>query len=140
MTLRYFDRVQPSTKWEVVLYVDERADDDQFGALAAIFLGRAGGTVAAQYGRAIGDVHAVRRARISVEHLSARKRIAVAGYITVEAEELASEPGEVACGIPGLDRPGTELYNDVARSDDPALRWEVRGRGASFASDFDYRS
>lgn len=140
MTLRYFDRVQPSTKWEVVLYVDERADEAQFAALSAIFLGQAGGTVAAQYGPAIGDVHAVRRARIEVEHVAARKRIAVAGYITVEAEQLASEPGEVACGIPGLDRPGTELYNDVARSDDPALRWEVRGRGASFATDFDYRS
>jgi hypothetical protein len=140
MTLRYFDRVQPSTKWEVVLYVDERADDAQFDALSAIFLGHAGGTVAAQYGRAIGDVRAVRRARIEVEHTAARKRIGVAGYITVEAEEEASEPGEVACGIPGLDRPGTELYNDVARSDDPALHWEVRGRGASFATDFDYRS
>jgi hypothetical protein len=140
MTLRYFDRVKPSTKWEVVLYVDDRADGAQVAALAAIFLGRAGGTVAAQYGRAIGDVHAVRRARISVEHVAPRKRIDVAGYITVEAEEPASEPGEVACGIPGLDRPGTELFNDVARSDDPALRWEVRGRGASFASDFDYRS
>jgi hypothetical protein len=140
MTLRYFDRVQPSTKWEVVLYVDERADDAQLAALAAIFLGQAGGTVAAQYGPAIGDVHAVRRAHIAVEHVAARKRIAVGGYITVEAEQLASEPGEVACGIPGLDRPGTELYNDVARSDDPALRWEVRGRGASFATDFDYHS
>jgi hypothetical protein len=140
MTLRYFDRVQPSTKWEVVLYVDERADDAQLAALAAIFLGRAGGTVAAQYGPAIGDVHAVRRARIAVEHVTARKRIAVAGYITLEAEDLASEPGEVACGIPGLDRPGTELYNDIARSDDPALRWEVRGRGASFTTDFHYHS
>jgi hypothetical protein len=140
MNLRYFDRVQPSTPWEVVLYVDERADDAQTSALADIFLGRAGGTVAAQYGPAIGEVHAVRRARITVEHSAARKRIGVTGYITVEAEEPASEPGEVACGIPGLDRPGTELFNDVARSDDPLLRWEVRGRGASFASDFDYRS
>ena len=135
MSLRYFDRVQPSTKWEVVLYVDDRADDRQLEALAAIFLGRAGGTVAAQYGPAIGDVHAVRRARIEVEHVAARKRIGVAGYIAVEAEEPASAPGEVACGIPGLDRPGTELYNDVARSDDPALRWEVRGRGASFTTE-----
>jgi hypothetical protein len=140
MTLRYFDRVQPSTRWEVVLYLDDGADDAQAMALADIFLGRAGGTVAAQYGRAIGTVHAVRRARITVEHVAPRKRINVAGYITVEAERLASEPGEVACGIPGLDRPGTELENDIARSDDPALRWEVRGRGASFASDFDYRS
>ena len=51
MTLRYFDRVQPSTRWDVVLYVDERADDEQHEAMAAIFLGRAGGTAAEQYGR-----------------------------------------------------------------------------------------
>jgi hypothetical protein len=140
MTLRYFDRVQPSTPWEVVLYVDDRSDEAQVEALAAIFLGRAGGTVADQYGPAIGDVHAVRRARITVEHVAARKRIDVAGYITLEAEQPASNPGEVACGIPGLDHPGIELYNDVARSDDPALRWEVRGRGASFSTDFHYRS
>ena len=140
LTLRYFDRVQPSTPWEVVLYVDERADDEQLAALSSIFLGRAGGTVAAQYGPAIGEVHAIRRGRITVEHAAPRKRIDVAGYILLEAEDTASEPGEVACGIPGLDHPGTELWNDVARSEDPALRWEVRGRGASFATDFDYRS
>jgi hypothetical protein len=140
MTLRYFDRVQPSTRWEVVLYVDDRAADEQHDALAAIFLGRAGGTVADQYGPAIGEVRAVRRARITIEHVAPRKRIHVRGYITVEAEEPASAPGDVACGIPGLDRPGTELYNDVARSEDPLLRWEVVGRGASFATDFDYRS
>lgn len=140
MTLRYFDWVQPSTQWEVVLYVDDRATDPQLDAVADIFLGRAGGTVAAQYAPAIGEVHAVRRARITLEHAAPRKRIDVAGYMTVEAEEPASEPGAVACGIPGLDQPGIELHNDVARSTDPALRWEVVGRGASFASDFDYRS
>src|SRR5262249_21395593 len=107
MALRYFARQQPSTKWEGVLYFAPRADDEQVEALAAIFLGRAGGTVAAQYGRAIGEVHAVRRARIEVEHIARRKRIGVAGYISLEAEEPASIPGDVACGIPGLDHPGT---------------------------------
>jgi hypothetical protein len=60
MSLRYRDDVKPSTHWEVVLYVDNRASEDQAGALADIFLGRAGGSVAELYGRAIGDVHAVR--------------------------------------------------------------------------------
>ena len=46
MSLRYHDEVQPSTPWEVVLYVDERADDAQMQALTDIYLGRAGGTVA----------------------------------------------------------------------------------------------
>jgi hypothetical protein len=140
MILRYRDDVKPTTRWEVVLYVDVRADDRQHVALADIFLGRAGGTVAAQYGPAIGTVHAVRRAKISVEHLAPRKRLHVAGYVTVEAAEPASQPGEVTCGIPGFDHPGIELRNDIARSDDEALRWEVRGKGASFATDFDYQS
>src|SRR5256885_4288703 len=79
MTLRYFDRVQPSTQWEVVLYVDANGNEAQQAAMADIFLGRAAGTVAEQYGPAIGDVHAVRPARITLEHAAPRKRIDVAG-------------------------------------------------------------
>ena len=79
--------------------------------------------------------------RITVEHVDARKRIDVVGYLHVEAEGEASEPGEVRCGIPGYDHPGTELFGDVLRSDDAALRWEIRGkRNAAFATDFDYRA
>jgi len=141
MSLRYFDSVQPSTKWEVVLYVDERGDDMQRTALAEIFLGRAGGTVAELYGPAIGDVHVVRPARITVEHVAPRKRIDVVGYVSVEAEGSASEVGDVRCGIPGFDHPGTELAGHGLRSDDPILRWEIRGkRHASFTTDFEYGS
>ena len=86
MSLRYLDRVQPSTPWEVVLYVDQGADAGQHAAIADIFLGRAGGTVARLYGPAIGEVHAVRPARITLEHTTPRKRIGVVGYLTVEAE------------------------------------------------------
>ena len=53
----------------------------------------------------------------------------------------ASEPGDVRCGIPGFDHPGTELHGDTLRSTDPALRWQVTGRRhAAFTTDFDYRS
>lgn len=141
MSLRYYDRVQPSTPWEVILYVDDKANENQLEALADIFLGRAGGSVAALYGPAIGEVHAVRRARINLEHVAARKRIDVVGYLTVEAEGEASAVGDVQCGIPGFDHPGTELHGDALRSVDPLLRWEVRGRRhASFTTDFDYAS
>ena len=138
---RYFDRVRPSTRWEVVLYVDQGANDEQRAAIAGIFLGRAGGTVARLYGPAIGEVHAVRPARITLDHIAARKRIGVVGYLTVGAEGGASQPGDVRCGIPGYDHPGTELHGDALRSTDPALRWEVKGRrNAAFTTDFDYRS
>jgi hypothetical protein len=141
LSIRYFDRVQPSTRWEVVLYVDEDASDEQRDALADIFLGRAGGTVARLYGPAIGEVCAVRPARITLEHTAARKRINVVGYLTVAAEGAASDPGDVRCGIPGFDHPGTELHGDALRSTDPVLRWEVKGRRhAAFTTDFDYSS
>jgi hypothetical protein len=141
ISLRYYDNVEPTTRWEVICYVDDRADDAQLSALAHIFLGRVGGTVARQYGPAIGDVVAVRRARITVEHVDARKRIDVVGYLHVEAEGEASEPGAVRCGIPGFAHPGTELFGDVLRSDDETFRWEIRGkRNAAFATDFDYRA
>ena len=141
MTLRYFDNVQPSTPWEVVLYIDERADITQRSALADIFLGRAGGTVAQLYGPAIGTVHAIRPARITLEHVAPRKRIGVVGYVTVEGEGAASKINDVQCGIPGFDHPGTELYGDGIEATDPLLRFEVRGkRHASFFTDFDYRS
>jgi hypothetical protein len=141
LSIRFLDNVIPSTPWEVVLYVDERADQGQRGALADIILGRAGGTVAQTYGPAIGDVHAIRSARIELEHVAPRKRIDVVGYVVVEAEQEASEFGAVSCGIPGHDHPGIELHGDKLRSLDPALRWEVRGRrNAAFATDFDYSS
>ena len=141
MSLRYHDEVQPSTPWEVVLYVDEAASYEQLEALADIFLGRAGGSVMQLYGPAIGDVHAVRRARITVEHVQARKRIDVVGYVHVESEGDASEPGDVQCGIPGYDHPGTEVYGAALESSDGPLTWEIRGkRNASFATDFEYRS
>ena len=141
LSLRYRDDVHPTTLWEVVLYVDDRADAAQRDALADIFLGRAGGTVANQYGPAIGDVHAVRSARITLEHVAPRKRIDVAGHLMIEAEGEASDAGDVQCGIPGFDHPGTELHGDVLQSNDDTLRWEVRGRRhAAFATDFDYAS
>src|SRR3954451_4269592 len=141
MSLRYHDEVQPSTPWETVLYVDEAAPDEQVDALAGIFTGRAGGTVAQLYGPAIGTVHRVRRARITLEHVAPRKRIDVVGYLTVESEGAASDEGDVQCGIPGFDHPGTELYGDVLLSSDEFFKWEVRGkRNASFATDFEYRS
>jgi hypothetical protein len=141
ISLRYYDDPAPSTPWEVICYVDDEADDDQVAALADIFLGRAGGTVAQQYGPAVGDVWAVRRARITVEHVEARKRIDVVGYLHVEAEGEASDPDSVLCGIPGYAHPGTELFGDVLRSDDAPLQWAILGkRNAAFTTDFDYRA
>jgi hypothetical protein len=43
----------------------------------------------------------------------------------------------VACGVPGLDRPGVELVHEVMKVTDPFLDFEFHGR-CGFATDFDY--
>jgi hypothetical protein len=76
-----------------------------------------------------------------VEHVQPRKRIDVIGYLLVEAETQASEPGDVQCGIPGYDHPGTELFGEVLESRDGPFVWTIVGkRNAAFATDFDYGS
>ena len=105
MSLRYVDRVQPSTHWEVVLYVDQGADAAQHAAIADIFLGRAGGTVAKLYGPAIGEVLAVRPARITVQHTAPRKRIGVVGYLGVDAEGRPPSPATSGAASPASTTP-----------------------------------
>jgi hypothetical protein len=61
-------------------------------------------------------------------HVAPRKRIGVVDYVTLNSEDAASELDAVQCGIPGFDRPGTELFGEGLESTDPLLRFEVRGK------------
>jgi hypothetical protein len=63
----------------------------------------------------------------------------VEGRVEVVAtKELASDE-PVACGIPGLDRPGQEFRSQTHVVNDAPLVWEWNDR-CGFATDFDYRS
>ncbi len=129
----------PGCPWEAILYVDDRASSEQHDRLADIFLGRAGGTSRANFAAAIAQVHSVRRAHIELDHGVGQWAVGVEGRIAVSASELVASDETVACGIPGLDRPGQELRAERLLVDDAPLSWDVRGRCA-FATDFDYRS
>jgi hypothetical protein len=129
----------PSSPWSVALYVDDRASDEQYDALAGIFLGRAGGQTLRNFAAAIGTVHHVRRASIALTHQPRRWRIRADTYVTVSATEAVPSDATVACGIPGLDRPGQEVVSDELRVADEPLDWDVRGR-CGFATDFRYAS
>jgi hypothetical protein len=126
-------------EWGVALYVDLAASDAQAGALEEIFLGRAGGRTLVNFAAAIGTVHAVRRARVRLEHRSGREHIAVENFVTVRGFRPVPTDEPVSCGIPGHDHPGNELVVGVMRVDDVPLVWEVAGR-CGFATDFDYCS
>jgi hypothetical protein len=53
---------------------------------------------------------------------------------TIPVDTLAA----VACGIPGLDRPGQEVIADTLQVSDPPLSWDLQER-CGFATDFHYR-
>jgi hypothetical protein len=134
----YFDD-EARSPWRVVLYVDEQAGSAQRRWLADIFLGRAGGTTFRNFAAAIGEVHAVRPARIELGHTQRRWRIRANDWVTVAATQFVDADETVACGIPGFDHPGHEVRAELLQVDDPPLRWAIRGR-SGFATDFDYRS
>ena len=130
---------EPGKPWRVCLYVDDAGTDDQRAALTAIFLGRAGGTTFRNYAAAIGDVYAVRRARISLEHTPSRWLMRADDYVVVRGGRPVPSALAVSCGIPGHDHPGQELQTEVMHVEDGALCWDVEGR-CGFAADFDYQS
>lgn len=129
----------PGSPWQVVLYIDVRANDQQRDRLADIFLGRVPGGARDNFAAAIQTVHHVRPARIDLDHEPGEWSIGVEGWIRVDASERVNCDETVACGIPGMNRPGQELRAETMRVADDPLEWELHGRCA-FTTDFDYRS
>jgi len=127
------------TPWRVALLVDEKADATQAEALAEIFLGRAGGTPLVNFAKAIGEVSQVRPARISLEHRAGQERIDVDSTVRVIAAGPAAPDGAVSCGIPGHDRPGTELRVARLAVMEDGFDWSFSGV-CGFRTTFDYRS
>ena len=134
-----YDDDEPGSPWRVILYVDERARPDQHDALAAIFLGRLGGGTLRNFAAAIGEVYAIRRADIALDHLRDRQRIRAGDFVVARTVTAMDSDEAVSCGIPGHDRPGQEIVAELFRVEDPPLRWEVTGR-CGFATDFAYMS
>ena len=133
----WYDDDEHGSPWRVILYVDESANREQHDALAAIFLGRAGGTTLANFAAAIGTVHAVRSARIELSHVPRRWYMRAETYLEVSATTPAFESGTVSCGIPGHDHPGQEVITDTLAVRDAPLSWELHER-CGFATDFRY--
>ena len=129
----------PDDPWRVILYVDDRATPEQKDALAAVFLGRAGGAISRGFTKNIVEVCAVRSAHIELDHTPARERIEVAPYLTVRTREAVPHDFTVTCGIPGHDHPGQEIRAETFRYADAPFDWDFSGR-CGFATDFAYSS
>ena len=134
-----YDDDEPGTPWRVALYVDERASDQQRQAVESIFLGRSGGTTLSNFAAFIGEVLAVRSARISIDHSRGGRRIVAGEFVEVVEQAPYDSDEPVSCGIPGHEQPGEEVVTDLLAVREEGLRLEVRGR-CGFATHYDYRS
>jgi hypothetical protein len=136
LTVRYDDD-EPGSPWSILLHVDARADRRRRAALEQILLGELGGNVMRlPWIRKPRNVIDVRASEI---RLGAVHTLLVGAAITLSASRPVETDVPVACGIPGYDQPGTELYADTLRVDDGPFNWELAGNCA-FASRFDYSS
>ena len=134
-----YDDDEPGSPWRVIIYVDEQGDEVQQKALTDIFLGRAGGDTFKNFANTIGEVYAIRTAKIELEHSPNQEWMEVKGFVAAATAHPNATDLPVSCGIPGHDRPGQEIVADYFRVDDENLRWELNGR-CGFATDFVYRS
>lgn len=120
--------------WSVFIYIDERARDDQFAALADIFQGKAKGNIS--FTGALAEILGIKRAAIALDHDTGQERIRIGTLASAAVVETVAFDGTVSCGIPGHDRPGQESVSSAACSDGP-LQWRYEGR-CGFATDFAY--
>ena len=141
--LAHADGNMKDGNWEVALYVDERADEQQRTALTGIFSGAEGGHLAA-LAPLIGEVLGVRPARISFEGSGKRWKLSVEGLGSTEIEGIAGQndgPVQIS-GHPFAPVPGVPFM--VARSEhlnlsDHGLNCEVSNKNGFYTS-FEYQA
>ncbi|HKZ64004.1 MAG TPA: DUF1326 domain-containing protein [Thermoplasmata archaeon] len=117
------------TKWDVALYLDERATRAQQDALGTIFGGRAGGEPAA-LGPFVGKVLGVKAARIDLEVRGKRRRLRIPRLAEMDIEALKGQGGKDVTleNVPFIAVPNQTVI--VAKSKklsyhDHGLDWEL---------------
>jgi hypothetical protein len=140
MVYRYDDD-EPGSPWRLVLHVDARAAPAEHQALAAIFLGDAGGDHVSglPWVRKACDSVAVRSSAIEIRHDGSEHELRVGDAAAVRATRPVETHEGVSCIVPGYERIGTELYADELSLRGDGFADELRGTCA-FVADFDYAS
>jgi len=140
LVVRYDDD-EPGSPWTVLLHVDARASEEQREALAQVFLGGEGGPHVSKlpWVRKARHLIGVRASAIELVPDGDGYRLLVGSALSLRATTAVDTALPVACGIPGYDRVGRELYADELVVDDEPFAWELSGNCA-YASDFDYAS
>jgi len=139
LTIRYDDD-EPKSPWTFVLHVDARGDQRQRRTLEHILLGELGGDVLRlPWNRKPSILVDVRASEIRLANGPGGHELRVGDAIGLVARRPVETDQTVACGIPGYDRLGTELYADSFVVDDDPFHW-VLAENCAFAGDFVYAS
>ncbi len=128
--------------WQVVLYLDQRVDPDQWLALERIFGGQEGGQPALLMGL-VDQILGVHLADIRIDGEGRRRRLTVEGVAETEVEAIEGIRGGTAtidnpplCVVPS--HPAVVARSRHYRYDDAHFQWRFAGRNA-FYSPFVYR-
>jgi len=131
LVCRYNDD-ESGSPWTIALHVDRRGDDAQRAALEQLFLTELRNLPWIRKER---HLIGVRVSDIEIDG----PRVRVGSTISVRATRPVETDVPVACGIPGYDRVGRELYADEFAVAEEPFTWELTGNCA-YESDFDYAS
>ncbi|HZC76020.1 MAG TPA: DUF1326 domain-containing protein [Gaiellaceae bacterium] len=138
LAIRYDDD-EPGSPWTWILYVDERADEEQQAALEAIFTGGLEGDALTHFpwawkaSRMVG----VRRVAIELDHSRRRQWLRIRDHVTVRIRDRYQGEEAVTCVIPGHDRDGEELVAAELRVDDGPLDFDYGGT-CGYGTTFSY--
>jgi hypothetical protein len=125
----HYDDDEAGSPWTWILYLDERASEEQQAALEAIFTGRLGGDALEHFPWAwkASELVGVRRVGIELDHTRRRQWIRIRDHVTVRIRDRYAGEEAVTCVIPGHDRGGEELVADELRVDDGPLAFAYSG-------------
>ncbi|HZY69517.1 MAG TPA: DUF1326 domain-containing protein [Thermoplasmata archaeon] len=129
-----------TTKWEVGVYIDERATPNQREALGAIIGGRAGGSFGA-LAPLIGKVHGMKFVPIEFKRDGKKHSLRIRGIGEMNSEAIEGSSGGTVkiAGAPLLLVPEVTVAKaDVMSLSDYGWTWESKG-GNSFYSAFDLK-
>ena len=138
LAIRYDDD-EPGSPWTWILYLDERANEEQQAALVAIFTGRLEGDALTHFpwawkaSRLVG----VRRVAIELDHSRRRQWLRIRDHVTVRIRDRYPGVEAVTCVIPGHDRDGEELVAAELRVEDGPLAFDYSGT-CGYAATFNY--
>jgi hypothetical protein len=136
-----YDDDEPGSPWSFIVHVDERGTEEQRRALASILLGELGGesVLRLPWVRKPSELFGVVASAIEIGDGASGHALRVGRAVRLKASRPVETDEVVACGIPGYDKPGTELLADELVVDDGPFSWELSGNCA-FAGPFDYSS